>query len=60
VLRGAIQGKSNKVIARELKIAEGTVKAHLSAAYRILRVSNRTEAVYIAARYGVKSETANI
>lgn len=60
VLRGAIQGKSNKVIAREFKIAEGTVKAHLSAAYRILRVSNRTEAVYMAARYGVTSETANI
>jgi DNA-binding NarL/FixJ family response regulator len=30
VLRGLLQGKSNKVIGRELGIAEGTVKAHLS------------------------------
>ena len=50
VLRRAVQGKSNKVIARELFIAEGTVKAHLSAAFRALGVSNRTEAVYAASR----------
>lgn len=56
VLRGAIQGKSNKKIAREIDIAEGTVKAHLSAAYRIIGVSNRTEAVYVAARYGITTE----
>jgi DNA-binding NarL/FixJ family response regulator len=55
VLRGAIQGKSNKIIAREIQIAEGTVKSHLSAAYRIIGVSNRTEAVYMAARYGITS-----
>ncbi|MEJ2317472.1 MAG: response regulator transcription factor [Gammaproteobacteria bacterium] len=50
VLQRAVQGKSNKVIARELFIAEGTVKAHLSAAFRALGVSNRTEAVYAASR----------
>ena len=50
VLRRAVQGKPNKVIARELFIAEGTVKAHLSAAFRALGVSNRTEAVYAASR----------
>jgi DNA-binding NarL/FixJ family response regulator len=50
VLMRAVQGKSNKVIARELFIAEGTVKAHLSAAFRALGVSNRTEAVYAASR----------
>lgn len=54
VLRLAIMGKSNKVIAREINIAEGTVKAHLSAAYRVIGVANRTEAVYAAARYGVE------
>jgi DNA-binding NarL/FixJ family response regulator len=50
VLTLAVQGKSNKAIARELNIAEGTVKAHLSAAFRALGVSNRTEAVYAASR----------
>lgn len=53
VLRQAVQGKANKVIARELKISEGTVKAHLSAAFRALGVHNRTEAVYAAAQSGL-------
>ncbi|MEZ5741024.1 MAG: LuxR C-terminal-related transcriptional regulator [Burkholderiaceae bacterium] len=51
----AVQGKSNKLIARELSIAEGTVKLHLSAAYRALGVSNRTEAVYVAAEMGLRA-----
>lgn len=50
VLIGAIKGKPNKIIARELDIAEGTVKAHLSIAYRVIDVKNRTEAVYLAAK----------
>lgn len=54
VLMGALKGKPNKVIARELNIAEGTVKAHLSAAYRVLDIKNRTEAVYLMAKLGVK------
>lgn len=53
VLRRAIQGKSNKLIARELRVSEGTVKAHLSASFRALGVGNRTEAVYAAARFGL-------
>jgi len=53
VLMKAVQGKANKVIARELRLSEGTVKAHLSAAFRALGVQNRTEAVYIAARAGL-------
>jgi two-component system, NarL family, nitrate/nitrite response regulator NarL len=54
VLLKAIQGIPNKVIARELHIAEGTVKAHLSAAFRMLGVHNRTEAVFATARLGLK------
>lgn len=54
VLRKAVQGKANKVIARELVISESTVKAHLSAAFRALGVHNRTEAVYVAARCGLR------
>ena len=53
VLQRAIQGKSNKLIARELGVSEGTVKAHLSASFRALGVANRTEAVYAAARLGM-------
>ena len=53
VLQRAIQGKSNKLIARELHVSEGTVKAHLSASFRALGVANRTEAVYAAARLGL-------
>jgi DNA-binding NarL/FixJ family response regulator len=57
VLRMAIRGKSNKVIAREMDLSEGTVKQHLSAAFRALQVSNRTEAVYRAAELGIRFET---
>ena len=53
VLRMAIQGKSNKVIAREMQLSEGTIKAHLSAAFRALGVQNRTEALYVAAKVGL-------
>lgn len=53
VLRGAVSGKTNKVIAIELDIAEGTVKSHLSSAYECMGVNNRTEAVLIAAKFGI-------
>lgn len=53
VLLKAIQGKPNKVIAREMSIAEGTVKTHLSAAFKVLGVHNRTEAVFAAAKLGL-------
>lgn len=53
VLMKAVQGKANKVIARELQLSEGTIKAHLSAAFRTLGVQNRTEAVFVAAKVGL-------
>lgn len=53
ILMKAVQGKPNKVIARETALAEGTVKAHLSAAFRLINVSNRTEAVFKAAQLGL-------
>jgi len=46
VLKCLLQGKANKVIARELHIAEGTVKAHLWAIYQALGVSSRAQAMY--------------
>jgi DNA-binding NarL/FixJ family response regulator len=54
VLLRAIQGQANKVIAADLKIAEGTVKTHLSAAFKVLGVHNRTEAVFAAAKLGLR------
>ena len=54
VLRWVIQGKPNKVIARELNISEGTVKAHLSSAMHVLGAKTRTEAVYAAAKLGLR------
>jgi DNA-binding NarL/FixJ family response regulator len=43
-----MKGHSNKQIARDLKIGEGTVKIHLAAISRTLGAQNRTEAVMIA------------
>ena len=54
VLRFVIQGKTNKMIGRELGISDGTVKQHLSAVLRALDVRNRTEAVYAAAKLGLR------
>ena len=59
VLRMAITGKSNKVIAREMSLAEGTVKQHLSASFRALGVANRTEAVYRAAELGLRFDSGS-
>lgn len=42
------EGKLNKQIAHEFAIAETTVKAHITAILRKLRVQNRTQAVLIA------------
>jgi len=51
VLRLLGHGMSNKVIARELGITEGTVKVHLLAVFRVLNVRNRTAAAMAAQRY---------
>lgn len=51
VLRLLAQGKSNKAIARELGVTEGTVKVHLLAVFRTLEVRNRTAAVLAAQRF---------
>lgn len=48
VLQGLTQGKSNKEIARDLDIAEPTVKLHMKTLYRKLGASNRTQAALIA------------
>ena len=53
VLRLVVQGKSNKLVARDMGVSAETVKSHLAAAMRALNAANRTELVYIAARRGL-------
>ena len=55
VLLKVIQGKPNKVIAKELGISDQTVKSHVMAVLAVLGVSNRTEAVYRAAALGLSA-----
>jgi DNA-binding NarL/FixJ family response regulator len=51
---GALRsGQSNKQIAKELFLAEQTVKFHLTNIYRKLGVSSRTEAVRYAYEHGL-------
>lgn len=45
IWRLLVDGLSNKAIARELSLTEGTVKQHVSALYKNLNVSSRLEAV---------------
>ena len=54
VLALLIQGKPNKLICRELNLAEGTVKIHITAILKALKVSNRTQAVIAVSRLGLK------
>jgi DNA-binding CsgD family transcriptional regulator len=44
ILRFLINGDSNKVIARQMKLAEATVKTHIKAMLRKIHVTNRTQA----------------
>ncbi|ODT65564.1 hypothetical protein ABS71_12140 [bacterium SCN 62-11] len=53
VLRLLVAGQSNKSIASELNITEGTVKLHLYRSYKKLGVRNRTEAMGAALREGL-------
>jgi DNA-binding NarL/FixJ family response regulator len=48
-------GLSNKMIARDLRISEHTVKFHVSSIYAKLGAASRTEAVRLGARFGLIS-----
>ncbi len=53
VLRLLVDGQSNKEIARNLKLSEATVKAHISSIFKVLNVSNRTQAALVAKKSGL-------
>ncbi|MBU6190955.1 MAG: response regulator transcription factor [Betaproteobacteria bacterium] len=57
VLRLILRGLPNKLICRELDLAEGTVKIHVSAVLRALGARNRTQAVIAANQLGLKLAT---
>ena len=54
VLALMMQGKSNKAISRILDVAEPTVKHHITAILKALKVTNRTEAVIAVGALGWK------
>ncbi|MFN3076460.1 MAG: response regulator [Alphaproteobacteria bacterium] len=47
------EGRSNKEIARQLALSEGTVKLHVTAILKALNVNNRTRAVVTASQMGL-------
>jgi DNA-binding NarL/FixJ family response regulator len=53
ILSCLIEGESNKIIARKINIAEATVKVHVKAILRKIRVRNRTQAAVWAMNHGV-------
>jgi two-component system nitrate/nitrite response regulator NarL len=58
ILRALVNGKSNKAIARDLNITEATVKVHLKALLRKVRVNNRTQAAVWALNQGIDRPAA--
>jgi len=52
ILRCLVQGDSNKIIARKMAMAEATVKVHVKAILRKIRVHNRTQAAIWAMSNG--------
>lgn len=60
ILRCLTQGASNKVIARELGVAEATVKVHIKAILRKVKASNRTQAaIWATGHFGLAQDNAN-
>ena len=55
VLALLLAGKSNKLISRELNLAESTVKNHVAAVFRALDVTTRVQAVLAASKLGIKT-----
>ena len=57
VLALMVRGLSNRDIAEQLGLSEGTVKIHATAVFKTLGVNSRTQALVAVARYGVDFES---
>ncbi len=57
VLALMVRGLSNREIADQLFLSEGTVKVHLTAIYKALDVNSRTQALVAVDRYGIDFES---
>jgi DNA-binding NarL/FixJ family response regulator len=53
VLREVAKGLSNRQIGDILQVTEGTVKIHVAAIFRLLKVNNRTELVLVVQKMGL-------
>ena len=60
VLRLMLLGLPNKAICKELDLAEGTVKVHVSAILRALGVATRAQVVVAATRSGIRVDDMNV
>jgi DNA-binding NarL/FixJ family response regulator len=58
VLTELAKGQSNKQIANALDLSEATVKVHIAAIMRTLKVENRTQAVLAASQAGILDQAA--
>lgn len=54
VLELLTQGKTNRQIAEMLDVTEGTVKIHVSAIFKAMKVTNRTQALLLAKKHRQK------
>lgn len=54
ILTHLAEGQSNKVIARNLGISDGTVKLHVKAVLRKLSLHSRVEAAVMAVQHGLR------
>ena len=56
VLTLLVDGKPNKLIARQLGISEKTVKSHLTNVFRRIGVTDRVQAVLWVERHGLRAD----
>ncbi|MBS1189163.1 MAG: two component transcriptional regulator, LuxR family [Rhodocyclaceae bacterium] len=56
VLGLMVRGLSNREIAEQLELSEGTVKIHATAVFKALGVTSRTQALVAVNRYGIDFE----
>lgn len=53
VLHELAKGLSNRQIGDKLQVTEGTIKLHVAAIFKLLKVTNRTEAVLVTQKMGL-------